>query len=322
MNKKHIDSSILTLCAMIGIVLVIMAIFSPKDFFAMSNFRSMIFQFPEFGILAFGMMICMISGGIDLSLIGIANLAGIIAATIMIKMGGSNTSIVLACIAAVIVGACCGCFNGFLIGYLQIPAMLVTLCGLQLYSGLGLAITTGPALNGLPDNYKFIANGSIGNIPVVIFVFIAVVVVVSFLMRSTIYGQQIYFLGSNAEASKYSGINNLKVTVRTYMTSGILGAISGIVLTSHFNSAKSDYGSSYTLLSLLIVVLGGIHPDGGQGKVIGVTLSIILLQLISNAFSILQVESTVKTFVYGCLLIGSLVLTLFHEKRGLKVKKQ
>lgn len=320
MNKKHVDSSILTLCAMIAIVLIIMAIYSPKNYFAVSNLRSMIFQFPEFGILSFGMMICMISGGIDLSLIGIANLAGIVAATIMIKMGGTNPSIALACIAAILVGMACGLFNGFMIGFLKIPAMLVTLCGLQLYTGLGLAITTGPALNGLPDNFKFITNGSIGNVPVIIFVFIAVVIAVSFLMRSTIYGQQVYFLGSNAEASKYSGINNLKVTIRTYMTSGILGAISGIVMTSHFNSAKSDYGSSYTLLSLLIVVLGGIHPDGGQGKVIGVTLSIVLLQLISNAFSILQVETTVKTFVYGVLLIASLVMTLFHEKRGQKVK--
>lgn len=322
MKKKNIDNSILTLLGMIAFVLVAMAILKPGTFYTITNLRSMIFQFPEFGIMALGMMVCMISGGIDLSLVGIANLAGIVAAKIMLSMGGTMPSIVLACLAAICVGAACGCFNGFMIGYLKIPAMLVTLCGLQLYSGIGLGITTGPALTGLPDAYKYIANGSIGNIPVVLFIFLIVVIVMAFLMKSTVYGQQVCFMGSNDEASRYSGINNLRVTILTYMTSGILGSISGILISSHFNSAKADYGSSYTLLTLLIVVLGGVHPDGGRGKVLGVT-AILLLQAVAQAFSILQIDPTgnMKTFVYGCLLILSLGLTMYAEKRKQRMKR-
>ena len=326
LRKLTDDSSIFSLSVMIAVVLVAMAILRPATFYTMTNLRSMIFQFPEFGIMALGMMLCMISGGIDLSLVGIANLAGIVAAYIMRAMGGTAASIAIACAAAICVGALCGIFNGFMIGYLKIPPMLVTLCGLQLYGGIGLGITTGPALTGLPDAYKFIANGSLGSIPVVVFIFIAVVIMMSFLMNFTVYGQQVLFMGSNNEASRYSGINNLKVTILTYMISGILGAISGILITSHFSSAKADYGSSYTLLTLLIVVLGGVHPDGGRGKVSGVILSILLLQLVAQAFSILQIDPTgnMKTFVYGLLLIlglcGGTIKTVL-KKNIFKPKK-
>lgn len=322
--KKKIDNNILTLIGMIAFVLIAMLILNPSTFFTMKNLQSMIFQFPAYGVMAFGMMLCMISGGIDLSLVGIANLAGVVAAKIMLSMGGSPASIVLACIAAILVGIACGCFNGFMIGYLKIPAMLVTLCGLQLYGGIALGITQGPALTGLPQSYKVISNGSIGSIPLVLFVFILVVVAVSFLMKSTVYGQQVCFMGSNNEAARYSGINNLKVTILTYAVSGILGSIAGILITSHYNSAKADYASNYTLLTLLIVVLGGVHPDGGRGKVVGVTLAILLLQLVAQAFIILKIDPTgnMKTFVYGLLLLLSLIITLLSERRSPKKERK
>jgi simple sugar transport system permease protein len=318
---KNMDNSIKTLWLMVIIVLVIMLILDAANFFTFQNLRSMVFQFPEFGIMAFGMMICMISGGIDLSLVGIANLSGIICVEIVLNLNGSIgfvPSAVLGYAAALAVGALCGLFNGFMIGYLKIPAMLVTLCGLELFKGLGEAITTGPALTGLPDAYKLLGNGDFFSIPFVIIPFLIVVIAVSFIMRSTVYGQQVYFMGTNNEAARYSGINCFKTTELTYMISGILGGVCGIIITSHFNSAKSDYGTSYTLLTLLIVVLGGLNPDGGKGKVSGVLLAIILLQLISNAFSILQLDSSLKQLVYGALLIGSLLVNIMRERVALK----
>lgn len=325
--KKKYDNSILTLFALIAVVLVAMAFVNPSSFYSWSNVRSMIFQFPEYGIIAFGVMICMIAGGIDLSLVGLANLSGIICASVMLAMGGSDLSIIFGILAGLAAGFIGGAFNGFLIGTLNLPPMLVTLCGLQLFSGLGLGITTGPALNGLPDNFKFIANGSIYigevDIPVVIFIFILVLIGVAFLMKNTVFGQHVYFMGSNKEAAKYSGINCFKTTLFTYAVSGLLGAVAGIIMTSHFNSAKSDYGSTYTLLSILIVVLGGVHPDGGRGKVLGVTLSVLLLQFITQAFTMLKLDTNYKTCAYGLLLILALIITIVqtgYEQR--KANKQ
>lgn len=307
-KKIQIDPHIKALLGMMAFVLILMAILKGDTYFTIPNLRSMFFQFPEYGILTFGMMMCMIAGGIDLSLVGIMNLAGVVCALIIKNMGGSTDSIVIGIIAALVVGAACGAFNGFIIGSLNIPAMLVTLCGLELYSGLALAITGGPAINSLPDAFKNIANGSIGAIPIVIFIFIAVVLIVTFIMKCTVFGHEIYYLGTNAQASKYSGINNLKVTIMTYMCSGILGGIAGVVITSHLNSAKSSNGSSYTTLSLLIAVLGGINPDGGEGKVGGVLLSIVLLQLVANAFTIMRAPDTTRTLVNGCLLVLALII--------------
>ena len=314
-KKIQIDPHIKALLGMMAFVLILMAILKGDTYFTIPNLRSMFFQFPEYGILTFGMMMCMIAGGIDLSLVGIMNLAGVVCALIIKNMGGSTVSILIGIIAALIVGVACGAFNGFIIGSLNIPAMLVTLCGLELYSGLALAITGGPAINSLPDAFKNIANGSVGAIPIVIFIFIAVLLIVTFIMKCTVFGHEIFYLGTNAQASKYSGINNLKVTILTYMCSGILGSIAGIVITSHLNSAKSSNGSSYTTLSLLIAVLGGINPDGGEGKVGGVLLSIVLLQLVAKAFTIMRAPDTTRTLVNGCLLVLALIIDMVTVKR-------
>lgn len=325
MNKiksslKSVDKNSTTLFSITVIIFLIMGFLAPKSFLSITNLQGMCVQFSEFGVLAFGMMLAMISGGIDLSLVGIANLSGIVAAVVMTQMGGNNPSIIFGIVIALMVGGLCGSFNGFLIGYMQIPPMLVTLCGFQLYTGLGLLITKGPALTGLPSSFNSIANGTILSIPVALIIFTVAAVLVSFILNSTVYGQQVLFMGTNSTASKYSGINNLKVTISTYGISGILGGVGGILMASHYNSAKSDYGTSYTLLTLLIVVLGGVNPDGGYGKVSGVTLSIIVLQIISSAFNILRVNSFIKTFVWGILLIVIMIATRLIERKRISKK--
>lgn len=325
LHKTAPDTHILTIVGLMVLALILMAILQPGNYFTLKNAKSMIFQFPEYGILAFGMMVCMIAGGIDLSLVGIMNFTGVLAAIIVTKMteGGEGMAIpaiLVAVVTALVVGGACGAFNGFIIGYFNIPAMLVTLCGLQLYTGLAYGITGGPAINGMCDAFKNIANGTVAGIPYVLFIYIIVVAVVAFVMRSTVFGNEIYFLGSNAKASRYSGINTLRVTIMTHMFSGILGGVSGILITSHLNSAKSSNGSTYTLLTLLIVVLGGIHPDGGKGRVTGVALATILLQMIANAFGLLHMDDNAKTFVNGCLLVAALLLDVYLDKRAAKKK--
>ena len=325
LHKTAPDTHILTIVGLMVLALILMAILQPGNYFTLKNAKSMIFQFPEYGILAFGMMVCMIAGGIDLSLVGIMNFTGVLAAMIVTKMteGGEGMAIpaiLVAVVTAIVVGGACGAFNGFIIGYFNIPAMLVTLCGLQLYTGLAYGITGGPAINGMCDAFKNIANGTVVGIPYVLFIYIIVVAVVAFVMRSTVFGNEIYFLGSNAKASRYSGINTLRVTIMTHMFSGILGGVSGILITSHLNSAKSSNGSTYTLLTLLIVVLGGIHPDGGKGRVTRVALATILLQMIANAFGLLHMDDNAKTFVNGCLLVAALLLDVYLNKRAAKKK--
>lgn len=322
-QKMPLDSesrNIVMLSGLAVMIFIVMGFLAPKTFLSLTNLQGMCVQFAEFGILSYGMMLAMISGGIDLSLVGIANLTGIISSLVIKSMGGNGLSIILGIAAGLLVGVVCGTFNGFFIGYFQIPAMLVTLSGLQLYTGISLAITKGPAITGLPESFSQISNGKIFEIPYSLIIFTVITIALYYLMKSSIYGQHVSFMGTNPVASKYSGINNLKVTMLTYCISGILGSVAGILMASRYNSAKSDYGTSYTLLTLLIAVLGGINPNGGKGKVFGVTLSILVLQLVSSALNIMRVNSFIKTFIWGLMLIGIMTLTWLIDKyKGKKV---
>lgn len=312
---KKADKNVLFLFGIAVVIFIVMGILAPKSFLGITNLQGMGVQFAEFGVLAFGMMLAMISGGIDLSLVGIANFSGIAGAMVMVHLGAENATIPIGILVTLAVGVVCGLFNGFMIGYLQIPAMLVTLCGLQVFTGLGLVLTKGPALTGLPEKFSMIAGGTVAMIPLAVLVFAVAVVFVGYLLRSTVYGQQVLFMGTNATAARYSGINNLKVTLMTYGISGFMGGIGGILIASHYNSAKSDYGSSYTLLTLLIVVLGGTNPNGGKGKVAGVTLAIVVLQLVSSAFNILRINAFIKTFVWGIILLAVMIGMKVLEER-------
>ena len=325
-NLKSIDKNIMVLSMIFFGIIVAMSILEPAKFLSTYNFKSMSVQFPEYGILAIGMMLCMLSGGIDLSTVGIANLSAVVAAVVMVKFMPQDSSglslfgwVVLAIVMATIAGALCGILNGFLIGYVGIPAMLVTLAGLQVYSGLALAITKGPAITGIPQAFQNIGNGDIfGIIPIPLLIFILLAICIWLMMKSTVYGQHLYMMGSNNKASKYSGINNLKVTIQTYMLSGVLAAIAGVIICSRYGSAKSDYGTTYTLQTLLIVILGGVNPNGGKGKVGGVVLSIMILQMISSAFSILRFSSFIRDFVWGVVLIIVMVANywmMYHPSK-------
>ena len=317
---KSIDKHTLILLGLSVLIVITMGVHRPK-FLGSANLQSMLVQLPEYGILAFGMMIAMISGGIDLSLVGIANLSGIIAAVVMLGLDGTPFGITLGVLAALTVGVLCGAFNGFLIGYLKIPAMLVTLSGLQVFSGLSLIITKGPAITGLPEAFSKIANATfVGVIPYSAFVFVLIVIVLSYLMNQTVFGRKLYLMGTNRVAASFTGINILKTTITAYILSGILGSTAGILMASHYNSAKSDYGSSYTLLTLLIAVLGGVDPNGGDGKVQGVFFSIIVLQLVSSAFNILRINAFIKTFAWGLILI--LVLAAINIPKIIREQKK
>lgn len=316
---KKMDKNTIALFGIAIVIFVVMGVLAPKSFLGVTNIQGMGLQFAEFGVLSFGMMLAMTSGGIDLSLVGTANLAGIVGAMVMIKSGGAGRTVLWGVAAMLFVGVLCGLFNGFMVGVLKIPPMLVTLCGLQLFTGLGVALTKGPALTGLPGAFALISAGTVAGIPIAVMVFILVVISVSFILRSTVYGQHVCYMGTNKTASVYSGINNLKVTLLTYGISGLLGGVGGMLMTSHYNSAKSDYGTSYTLLTLLIAVLGGTKPDGGKASVAGVTLAVIVLQLVSSAFNILRINSFIKTFVWGVILLGVMILM---RALDMKHKKQ
>ncbi|TBW37629.1 ABC transporter permease [Siculibacillus lacustris] len=303
------------------LIFVALALLAPSRFVSVGNLTSMAFQFPEFALLSLAMMLAMLTGGIDLSVVGIANLSAILAGLALhaagpeASAGTATLAIGAAIVVSLAVGAVCGVINGLTIGRFALPPILATLGSGLIYTGLGVAITGGSAVLGFPAAFAIIGNGSLGIVPVPLILFAVAAVGVAFLLGRTAYGIRIELLGTNPLASRFAGIDDFMVTVKTYVLSGMLAALAGLVVMSRANSAKADYGSSYMLLSILICVLGGINPNGGFGKVSGLVLAVLSLQFLSSGLNMLQVSNFAREFIWGGLLLIVMVVNTFELVR-------
>ena len=311
-KAKKIDGNILRLLAIFVIILAVSGITKGTSFLHVGNLQSMAKTLTEYGLMAVGCGITMISGGIDLSTVYIANLCGILAG---LTMNESSSSIVLAIIVALVVGALCGIFNGFLVSVLKIPAMLATLGTYQLYMGLAVVASKGSTVSGVTSFSSF-AYMTVAGIPMPFIVFVLMIVVISFIMGKTKFGKRVHLVGTNEKASKFAGINTVSVLIRAYMLSGIVSAVAGLLSLSRINSAKADFGSSYTMQTILISVLGGINPDGGFGSIPGVAIAVLILQMLSSYLNMFpNISNYYRDLIWGVALIAVLIMNFTIEKR-------
>lgn len=297
-----------------GILLALTAFFlivRSDAFLSAGTWQSMGVQFPEYGLMALGVMLTMITGGIDLSSVGIANMTAISAASIMVAMAPAGASesdqaagVAVGVVVALVMGALAGLFNGFLVAKVRIPAILVTLGTLELFTGIAIIITGGRPLSGLPPFYSATFGGRVAGVPIPLIIFAVVAVAIWFVLHRMAFGAKLYMLGSNATAAKFSGLNSVSLLLRTYMLSGLTASIAGLVMLANYNSAKADYGVAYTLLTVLIVVLGGVHPNGGSGKLVGVVLAIAILQILSSGLNMFpNISNFYRPLIWGAVLL-------------------
>lgn len=315
------DPYVARLWALLAILILFFLVVRTNSFLSFGTWQAMGIQFPEFGLMALGVMITMITGGIDLSVVGIANLTSITAATIMLTMvprgtdGGEAVAVTLAVLAALIVGALAGALNGFLVSVIRIPPILVTLGTLELFTGIAIVITAGKPLSGLPHLYGDVFGAKLfGLIPMPLVMFIVVTALMGIVLGRMSFGHKLYMLGTNPAAAKFSGLKTQKLLIQTYMTSGLCAAVAGLVMLANYNSAKADYGTSYILLTVLIVVLGGVDPYGGKGRLTGVVLAIVILQILSSGLNMFpQISNFYRPLIYGLVL---LVVISISEGKG------
>ena len=324
------DRHISRLVIMIVAWMVFMAITRFSKFYTVINFTTMASQFPEFGIMALGGMLCMITGGIDLSSVGVANVTSITMGMFMKSQmvdGSINAFTMIAAFAmAICIGLVVGAINGVLISKIKIPPILTTLGMNQLVTGISMVITGGNAVSDLPMNYAETINQKLikvipgkrgvmqGVLPVQLIFFVVIALIVWFLLARTSFGKKIYMIGTNENVARFSGVKVDRMLIKTYAISGICAAIGGMIMMANYNSARSDYGSVYTLQCILIVVLGGVDPKGGRGKISGVLLAIILLRLLETGLNLFpQISSYYINLIYGAVLLLVMVLNYFVE---------
>ncbi|MDR1898876.1 MAG: ABC transporter permease [Treponema sp.] len=332
--KRDEDKNVIRLFFVFIGVFILMGFLKPNLFLQKGNFISMATQFPEYGIMAIGVSLTMISGGIDLAVVGTANLSAIFAAKYLIAMAPRGAPaeaaafpIVVAVLLALAVGLAAGAVNGFLIARLRIPAILATLGTQQLFTGFAIVMTEGRPLSRLPLLYSRIGNTELfGFLPVPFIVYSLVAVAVGIVLGKTSFGFRLYLVGTNPKAAVYAGIENTRILIKTYMLSGILSSTAGLIMMARANSAKADYGAAYTLQCVLIAVLGGVDPNGGFGTIRGVTLAVLILQFLSSGLNMFDhISNFYRDIIWGGVLILALIFNWIiarrNEKKGVNGPK-
>lgn len=321
LNKESNNARLLL---MLLITLAGLAIATGGSFLSVNQMQLVAYLFPEMGVMSLGMMLAMISGGIDLTVVAVADLTGILSCLLLKAMMPADASLpVQLCVLLVILlsgmimGGICGAFTGTLIARIGIPAMVATLGASDIILGLAVGITKGSSIKELPEILNLAVNYRIfGILPVPTLLFAICAGGVAFILNKTAFGFKIYMIGSNKDASKYSGVDNKKVLTMTYIISGMLASVSGILMCGHFNSARSDFGKSYLTPSILICVLAGVNPNGGKGKVSGMVLAVIILQMLSSGFALFQnISDYYKNLIWGAVLILVMIINVVSERR-------
>jgi ribose/xylose/arabinose/galactoside ABC-type transport system permease subunit len=301
---------LLRLFTLLAALVALFALLLGDRLFNGAAVRSIAFQLPELGVLSLAMMIPLLSGGLDLSIIATANLSALAAAYVFTHYGltGGGAGVfawhVAALAAAFCVAGAIGLLNGVVIAYLGVSPILATLGTMTMVKGIAIGLTHGGVIAGFPAFMVFIGNGSVFSVPVVVIVFVLVAIPVGVLLTRTPFGNIVAMVGSNQQAVRYSGIDTRRVLVKVYMLSATLSAVAGLLMMARFNSANAAYGESYLLITILAAVLGGIDPAGGFGRVSGLVLSLVILQLVSTAANLLNISQFLSLALWGAILLG------------------
>jgi ribose/xylose/arabinose/galactoside ABC-type transport system permease subunit len=281
--------------------------------------QSMAFQLPELGILSLAMMVALLSGGLNLSIIATANLCALTMAWVLTTHvpGAHGAAWALwqlgAVLAGIAVALIVGLINGWVIAYLGVSPILATLGTMTMCKGLSIGMTRGNVISGFPEPIVFLGNGMLAGVPVALLVFIAMCVPVAVLLNKTPFGHKVYMIGSSEKATRYSGVDTRRVLLGVYVLSSLLAFVAALVMMARFNSANAAYGESYLLVTILAAVLGGVDPFGGFGKVGGLLVALILLQLISSAFNLLNFSPFLTVAIWGVLIIVVTALVVALE---------
>ncbi|MGX9179803.1 ABC transporter permease [Mesorhizobium sp. BHbdii] len=285
--------------------------FAAPNFFSRATFGSVAFQLPELGLLTLAMLLPILTGGLNLAITFTANMAGLTLAWVLQSQGGVDAGIgafVLGSVLAIAVGALSGLIMGLVIAYTKAHPILVSLSMMIFLRGLGEFLTRGGDVSGIPGFFAAIGYGSIFGIPVPLLIFIACVLIWHVLLTRMKLGFNTYMIGSNIEATRYSGINTRKVQVLVYTLSGAMCAVAGIIMLARFNSVRVGHGESYLLITVLACFLGGVNPFGGFGRVIPVFVALVVLQLLSSGLNLMGASQHLATAVWGILMITVMIL--------------
>jgi ribose transport system permease protein len=311
MTRKEIAVFLLlvTLCT-------IVAIASPQ-FLSVTNLQNVARLVGTYGIFSIGVGIVIITGGIDLSVGSICALLGILLSMMLVEWGWP-AGVALAAVIAL--GGGLGAVHGLLVARLRLQPFIVTLCGLLLYRGAARYIAADSTKGfGTGEGFEWLralASGSVGGVPMPFVVMCIVAALAWVLLHRSVYGRHLFAIGHNAEAARYSGVGTRAVVAWAYVLSGVLTALSAVIIAFYTNSVSpASHGNFYELYAIAAAVVGGCSLRGGEGSVFGIVMGAALLQVLRNLVNLLDIPGSLDFAVMGAvILIGAMADQLFGRR--------
>ena len=302
---------------LVALIIIIIAIFlsivRPDSFPKALNIFNVLKQASQYAILAVGMGLVIIAGGIDLSIGAIIAVACCLATRINRDLGGINPIIVLFIIFAV--GLVFGLANGLLVTKAGLPPFIATMGMLSVGNGIALLLSNGTPIKYGESWISVFGGGYIGLVPVQVILMIIVVFLGQMFAKYTVAGRNIYAVGNNVRAAQLTGINSDKVIIGVYVINGVMCSIVALMMIGQLKQGGPSYGSGYELDTIAASVIGGISMTGGEGNIYGVALGAILMALLKNLFVQVAVPGYWQTVVLGIVIIFSVAIDCVRKKR-------
>lgn len=280
------------------VLFIFLALASP-NFLTATNLSSVVRQTAVINIMALGMTMIIITGGIDLSVGSILALAGVLGTMAMEKGAGIPAGIA----AGILAGALCGFTNGFLTTRLRINPFIVTLGMLLILRGAALMVTNGMPIHSVPRGFSFLGEGSWLGVPFVLWVLLACAGMVHVLLEHTKMGRYAFAIGSNPDAAFYAGIPVKFHTTAVYAICGLLTGLAGMIESSRLMTGQPTAGQGYELPAIAAVVIGGGSLRGGEGGVVGTLIGAFIMGLLSNGCDLLGIQPFVQQAIIGAVII-------------------
>lgn len=290
---------------------VLIGLCSPY-FLTTNNLMGVFRSFSLTAIMAIGMMLVIVTGGIDLSVGSVMGLSSLI--TALAFQHGLNAFVAVA--AGLATGVVAGAANGLLVTRVQLPPFIATLGTLSIGRGLMYIITKGvPVTPDVPDGFTYLGQGYVGFIPVPVVVMVVLAACFSVVMRRTRFGRHVYATGGNETAAHLSGVRTHRVKFLVYLLSGVIAALAGVISFSRFVSAEPAAGFGAELDVIAAAAIGGASLSGGAGSVEGAVIGAALAGIITNGVVLLNIDTYAQQTITGCVILIAVSIDIWRLRR-------
>ncbi len=294
------------------ILCIILSVLKPA-FYSSFNVSTLIRTISWTTIVAFGQTLVLLTGGIDLSVAGMAGMSGILSAWFMVNMG-IPPFVVITCV--LILAFVCGCLNGILITKIGMIPFIVTLATGQIFTGVIYVITQGHPILGIPESAVNLGQGMLfGFIPYPTIAMILLCVVLSYVMKYVPFGRYVYAVGGNKTAATIAGVKSDKITILVYGISAVMASVGGILITCRLGTAQPTVGSDWVMPSVTAAAIGGTSLAGGRGTILGALIGGCFMGVVQNAITILAISAYWTQIITGIIILIAIAIDCVKSKR-------